>query len=55
MWMNDVLRKIEAKAYWSEPSLVVSKFNKKTSTNLNFLSDFSYIIKSKLINFYLRI
>ena len=32
MWMNDVLRKIDAKSYWSEPSLVVSKFNKKTST-----------------------
>lgn len=55
MWMNDVLRKIDAKSYWSEPSLVVSKFNKKTSTNLNFFTDIFYIIKSRLINLYLGI
>jgi len=55
MWMNDVLRKIDAKSFWSEPSLVVSKFNTKTSTNLSFWKDFSYILKSKIINFYLGI
>lgn len=55
MWMNDVLRKIDAKSYWSEPSLVVSKFNKRTSTNLNFFTDIIYIIKSRLINLYLGI
>ena len=55
MWMNDVLRKINAKSFWSEPSLVVSKYNSKTSTNLNFFKDFFYIIKSKLINFRLKI
>lgn len=55
MWMNDVLRKVGAKSYWSEPSLVVSKYNKKTSTNLNLFSDLFYIIKSKIINLYLGI
>ena len=55
MWMNDVLRKINAKSYWAEPSLVVSKYNTKTSTNLNFIKDFLYIIKSKIINFRLKI
>jgi GR25 family glycosyltransferase involved in LPS biosynthesis len=55
MWMNDVLRKINAKSFWAEPSLVVSKYNIKTSTNLNFIKDFFYIIKSKIINFRLKI
>ena len=55
MWMNDVLRKIDAKSFWAEPSLVVSKFNSKTSTNLNLFKDFFYILKSKVINFRLKI
>ncbi|MBG02381.1 MAG: hypothetical protein CL470_08945 [Acidimicrobiaceae bacterium] len=55
MWMNDVLREIKANSFWSEPSLVVSKFNSKTSTNLNFFKDFVYIIKSKLTNLILGI
>tara|TARA_A100000164_G_scaffold381889_1_gene436273 strand:+ start:398 stop:1135 length:738 start_codon:yes stop_codon:yes gene_type:complete len=55
MWMNDVLRKIDAKSFWSEPSLVVSKYNTKTSTDLSFFRDFFYILKSKIINFKLKI
>ena len=55
MWMNDVLRKIDAKSFWAEPSLVVSKFNIKTSTNLNLFNNFFYILKSKVINFRLKI
>jgi len=55
MWMNEVLRKTNAKSFWAEPSLVVSKYNKKTSTNLSFRRNFFYIIKSKIINFYLGI
>ena len=55
MWMNDVLRKIDAQSFWSEPSLVVSKYNTKTSTDLSFFRDFFYILKSKIINFKLKI
>ena len=55
MWMNDVLRKIDAKSFWSEPSLVVSKYNTKTSTDLSFFRDFFYILKTKIINFRLQI
>tara|TARA_X000000950_G_scaffold183047_1_gene221779 strand:- start:6251 stop:6976 length:726 start_codon:yes stop_codon:yes gene_type:complete len=49
MWMNEVIRKTNLNVYWSEPSLVTSKFNKKTSTKLTF-SQFFYGIKSKSIN-----
>ncbi len=54
MWMNEVLRKANLNSYWSEPSLVVSKYNTKTSTNV---SNFKilYKIKSKLINIKLGI
>tara|TARA_B100001175_G_C19416686_1_gene593995 strand:- start:352 stop:1089 length:738 start_codon:yes stop_codon:yes gene_type:complete len=55
MWMNDVLRKIDAQSFWSEPSLVVSKYNTKTSTDLSFFRHFFYILKSKIINFKLKI
>lgn len=54
MWMNEVLRKTNLQSYWSEPSLVTSKFNKKTSTNLSKIN-LPYLIKSKLINLYLGI
>ena len=49
MWMNEVIRKTNLNVYWSEPSLVTSKFNKKTSTKLTF-SQFFYGLKSKSIN-----
>lgn len=49
MWMNTVLKKTNTKVYWSEPSLVTSKFNKKTSTKLG-LTSFFYARKSKKIN-----
>ena len=49
MWMNTVLKKTNTKVYWSEPSLVTSKFNKKTSTKLG-LTSFFYARKSKSIN-----
>ena len=54
MWMNEVIRKTNLKVYWSEPSIVTSKFNKKTSTKLSFLQSV-YAIKSKKINKELRI
>jgi hypothetical protein len=54
MWMNEVLRKVDLKSFWSEPSLVTSKFNLKTSTNLS-IKDFPYFIKSKIINLSLGI
>ena len=54
MWMNEVLRNNNLKSFWSEPSLVTSKFNSKTSTNLS-LKDFPYFIKSKIINLSLGI
>jgi len=49
MWMNEVIRKTNLKVYWSEPSLVTSKFNKKTSTKLSFFQSI-YAVKSKKIN-----
>ena len=49
MWMNEVIRKTNLNVYWSEPSLVTSKFNKRTSTKLTF-SQFFYGLKSKSIN-----
>jgi len=55
MWMNEVLRKINANSFWSEPSLVVSKYNTKTSTNLSIFKNFFYIIKSKFTNLILGI
>ena len=54
MWMNHVLRRANINSFWSEPSLVTEKFNKKTSTNLNLIN-FPYAIKSKFINFVLGI
>lgn len=54
MWMNDILRKNNLNSYWSEPSLVTSKFNSKTSTNLS-VKDLPYFIKSKFINLALGI
>ena len=54
MWMNEVLRKANLNSYWSEPSLVVSKYNTKTSTNVSYFKIF-YKIKSKLINIKLGI
>ena len=54
MWMNEVLRNCDLKSFWSEPSLVTSKFNSKTSTNLSY-KDFPYFIKSKMINLSLGI
>ena len=54
MWMNEVLRKQNIKSFWSEPSLVTEKFNKKTSTTLK-LRNFPYIIKSKITNLILGI
>ena len=54
MWMNDVLRKENIKSFWSEPSLVTEKFNRKTSTNLQLIN-FPYAIKSKLMNIILGI
>ncbi len=55
MWMNEVLRKANLKSFWSEPSLVSKKFNTVTSTNLNLVSNFFYILKSKIINYRLGI
>ena len=49
MWMNNVIKQQNLNVFWSEPSLVVSKFNKKTSTNVSKL-DILYRIKSKRIN-----
>jgi GR25 family glycosyltransferase involved in LPS biosynthesis len=55
MWMNDVLRKANINSFWSEPSLVVSKFNSKTSTNLSLKNNLFYILKSKFHNYRLGI
>ena len=49
MWLNEVLRKVNANVYWSEPSLVVSKFNKTTSTNISN-KYFFYKVKSYVID-----
>jgi len=49
MWMNNVIKQQNLNVFWSEPSIVVSKFNKKTSTNVSKL-DILYRIKSKRIN-----
>ncbi len=54
MWMNNLIRKNNINVYWSEPSLVTSKFNSQTSTNLKS-KDFFYKIKSELINIILGI
>lgn len=54
MWMNHVIRKNNINVYWSEPSLVKSKFNKKTSTNLE-LKDLPYKVKSEIFNLLLGI
>lgn len=54
MWMNDVLRKTNLKTFWSEPSLVTSKFNNKTSTNLS-IKNLPYAVKSKIVNIKLGI
>ncbi len=54
MWLNDVLRKCNLNSFWSEPSLVVSKLNKVSSTNISN-KELIYKIKSKLINLYLGI
>ena len=43
MWMNEVLRNSNLKSFLSAPSLVTSKFNSKTSTNLSY-KDFPYFI-----------
>ena len=48
MWMNTVLRVADINAYWSEPSLVTSKLNKKTLLFYN--EKYFYRLKSKLIN-----
>lgn len=49
IWMNEVLKKGKIKTFWSEPSLVKSKLNKKSST-LFYNEKYLYRIKSKLIN-----
>jgi len=49
MWMNTVLRRGDIHTFWSEPSLVVSKLNKKSST-LFYNEKYFYRIKSKVIN-----
>ena len=49
MWMNTVLRRGDIDTFWSEPSLVVSKLNKKSST-LFYNEKYFYRIKSKVIN-----
>ena len=54
MWMNYIIRKNNINVYWSEPSLVTSKFNKQTSTNLQ-IKDLPYKVKSELINLALGI
>ena len=54
MWLNEVLRKCNLNSFWSEPSLVVSKLNKVSSTNISN-KEFIYKIKSKIINLYLGI
>jgi GR25 family glycosyltransferase involved in LPS biosynthesis len=59
MWMNSVIRKLDLKAYWSEPSLVTSKFNSVSSTLHRYdkktLKQITYIVKSRIINKLLRI
>ena len=54
MWMNYIIRENNINVYWSEPSLVTSKFNKQTSTNLQ-IKDLPYKVKSELINLALGI
>ena len=49
MWMNTVLREAGINTYWSEPSLVTSKLNNKTST-LFYNEKYFYRLKSKIIN-----
>ena len=49
-----IIRKNNINVYWSEPSLVTSKFNKQTSTNLQ-IKDLPYKVKSELINLALGI
>ena len=57
--MNSVIRKLDLKAYWSEPSLVTSKFNSVSSTLHRYdkktLKQITYIVKSRIINKLLRI
>ena len=59
MWMNSVIRKLNLKVYWSEPSLVSSKFNTVSSTLHRYdkktLKQLIYIVKSRIINKMLRI
>jgi GR25 family glycosyltransferase involved in LPS biosynthesis len=54
MWINEILRQCNLNSFWSEPSLVVSKLNKVSSTNVSN-KEFIYKIKSKLLNYYLGI
>ena len=54
MWLNEVIRKCNLNSFWSEPSLVVSKLNKVTSTNISN-KEFIYKKKKKIINLYLGI
>lgn len=54
MWMNTVLRNGNIKTFWSEPSLVKTKLNKKTST-VFYNEKYFYRLKSKIINKLLNI
>ena len=55
MWMNELFRKLDINSYWAEPTFIKTEKNHKTSTNLNLLKDFAYVVSSKLTNLRLRL
>ena len=55
MWMNELFRKLNINSYWAEPTFIKTEKNHKTSTNLNLLKDFAYVVSSKVTNLRLRL
>lgn len=53
-WMNELFRVLDIKSFWADPSIIKTEKHHRTSTNLKYY-DLFYIIKSKLINFILRL
>jgi len=54
VWMNELFRKLDIKSFWADPSIIGTEKNHRTSTNYKY-SDIFYVIKSKLINYILRL
>ncbi len=53
-WMNELFRKLNIKSFWAEPSMIETEKHHRTSTNFEY-SDIFHVLKSKLINFILRL